>query len=159
MDIRLSAGFVATFDDADAYRILAHKWWLSPARKTTGTNYCYTQICGRNVQMHRFVLGVTDPKIIVDHIDFDGLNNRRANLRLATRSQSNAHRRLRAAKSGFRGVQPHGSGYRAVVYLKKKAFHSTVFKCPLRAARAYNDIATAIHGDFAVLNSLDGRGL
>lgn len=86
------------------------KWqarWSSSAR----THYVQTRMRpnGPYVQLHRLLMGVHQEdhqKIVVDHRDFNGLNNRRSNLRVVTRAINQMHRAgpQRNTTSGFRGV-------------------------------------------------------
>jgi len=54
--------------------------------------YAITKINRKEVRMHRLVLGVEDPEILVDHKDRDRLNNQRTNLRTFTHTQNSNNR-------------------------------------------------------------------
>lgn len=76
--------------DADRSDVLRHNWYLNKAQ------YAYTSIDGRTVGMHRLILGLEyGDGLEGDHINGDGLNNLRSNLRVLTRgkNQQNLHRR------------------------------------------------------------------
>ena len=93
----------------------------------------------RSVLMHRLILGVTDPKIHVDHIDGQGLNNRRSNLRLATRSQNMCNRRKNAKRSSkYLGVTWHSnrSKWQAHIKIDKRHIHLGLFTNEIEAAIA-----------------------
>jgi hypothetical protein len=77
---------MAIVDESD-YRELAWRNW-SLKRGEGGNFYATTSCRGESVEMHRMILGVTDPLVIVDHRDGFGLNNRRYNLD-ATDSKGN----------------------------------------------------------------------
>ncbi len=103
--------------------------------------------------MHRLIIGASRGQV-VDHINGDGLDNRRENLRLASRSQNAAHspRRARPA-SGFRGVYyagPHR--WKVVVTYNRADIRGGTFDCKLEAARKYDEMAREFFGEFAVLN-------
>ncbi|MBY0254537.1 MAG: HNH endonuclease [Methylobacterium organophilum] len=149
--IKVSRGFQAEIDDADVQLVADKKWWLKPSSHGTQRFYAYTCIAGKNRFMHRLILGVTDPKIFVDHIDMDGLNNRRSNLRLATATQNNIHRTM-PNKTGFRGVTRFRKGFRASIYVDGKALFSPMRLSAEDAAREYDAFARRYHGEFAVLN-------
>lgn len=58
------------------------------------------------LRLHRFIMGVTDRNIIIDHINFNTLDNRKSNLRIVTSAQNNQNRNgaQKNSKSGIRGV-------------------------------------------------------
>ena len=72
-----AAGKFAKVSTADYEMIVRHKWYYRDG-------YALTKIRGREVRMHRYILDVRDPSMIVDHIDHDRLNNTRENLRIVT---------------------------------------------------------------------------
>lgn len=99
-----------TFDLADLEKVISHTWWQLrlPGRETS---YAATtaMVDGRAVTllMHRILMDAPESKL-VDHADGDGLNNRRANLRLATNSQNRANEvnpRAKTATSPYKGVE------------------------------------------------------
>lgn len=77
--------------------------WNVKWNPTAKTFYCRTQIGGRKntktIYLHRLLLGVRNPRVLVDHADHNGLNNRRGNLRRATKSTNGFNRRGAAANS------------------------------------------------------------
>lgn len=91
IELPLSQGFVAIIDDEDAH-LAAHKWSLQPS--TNGRNYAMRQekLPGgkhTSVLLHRCILGLKKGDPLVDHIDGDGLNCRRHNIRVATKTINN----------------------------------------------------------------------
>src|SRR5699024_9432817 len=59
-----------------------------------------------DVQLHRYVLGITNPKLQADHINHNTLDNRKSQLRVVTAAQNSQNRRLRkGSKSGHTGVR------------------------------------------------------
>src|SRR5205807_5208763 len=109
----------------------------------------------RDVRMHRFLLGLTDPKIHGEHKDGDGLNNQRSNLRHATNSQ-NARNKRRSVRntSGYIGAYWHRkpSKWAAGIGYNGKLMHLGMFDSAEKAARARDSAALALHGEFASLN-------
>src|SRR5215831_13148672 len=69
---------MAIVDEADYRELVWRNWSLK--RGDGGNYYATTSHKGEPVEMHRLILGVTDPLVIVDHLDGFGLNNRRYNL-------------------------------------------------------------------------------
>src|SRR3954463_16169401 len=97
--IKLSKGLVTIVDDSD-YDYLMHWKWCSV--KFGNRHYAYNYSVR---YMHRFILEVIDPKIEIDHIDDNGLNNQRYNIRIANRSQNMANRIIYTNNtSGYKGV-------------------------------------------------------
>lgn len=99
----------ALVDDEDAAALLRYRWWAHRggkqiyAARTTSTRGGAKR---RNIFMHRDILGVTDPAVLVDHINGAGLDNRRANLRQTNQSQNQQNRRgaNTLSRTGVRGV-------------------------------------------------------
>ena len=105
MYIELTQNQRAIIDDSDYELVAAHKW-SAAWNPHTQSFRAQSSAPGRiTLVMHRLVMGVTDPKIHVDHINHDTLDNRRSNLRLATCSQNHMNsRRYSSNKSGTPGV-------------------------------------------------------
>ena len=121
IEIPLTQGRCAVIDDADIGLVSNIKWSLLN-HSHTGTCYAKASTTrdGKRstLLMHRVILGVLDRNIFVDHVNRDGLDNRRCNLRLATRSQNGANRLINLPnKHGLRGVVfiPRNNVYRAQI--------------------------------------------
>ena len=112
-EIQLTQGKVALIDDDDYEKINEFKWCASFDPKS-GKYYAEHSIVlelkpklkTKSIKMHRIILGTTNSKIHVDHIDGNTLNNVKTNLREATPTQNGANRIImsKANSSGFRGV-------------------------------------------------------
>jgi hypothetical protein len=106
------------------------------------------------VSLHREIMKA--PKgILVDHRNSDGLDNRRANLRLATYSQNNINRPKKAnTSSKYRGVCFEKSCQEWGVFTRVNGKQKRIgrFKNEVEAARAYDRAALKYHGEFARLN-------
>jgi hypothetical protein len=90
-----------------------------------------------------------------DHIDGNGLNNQRSNLRASSQAENMRNRRRNIANvAGFKGVSPtrDGSKWRARIWRDDTSVHLGTFATPEGAARAYDAAAMAQFGDFARLN-------
>lgn len=104
--------------------------------------------------MHRMLLGVTDHRVEIDHIDGDGLNNRRANLRTATRAQNARNMMKSRGRSRFKGVDFHKltNKWRARIVVNYVERFIGLFGAEEAAARAYDQAARKAFGKFARLN-------
>jgi len=138
---------MALVDDEDYERVSAHSWH---AERATATVYARADIAGKRVRMHRFLTGAPEG-LQVDHIDGNGLNNQRENLRPATRAE-NAHnaRRSRANTSGVKGVSwaKHAGKWDARVKLHKKQHYLGLFTSIADAEAACRAFREQLHGDF-----------
>ncbi len=160
--VLLAHGIKAQVDDAD-YVEVSRFSWSAKVDRHTGRMYARAHIPGSGkrggeVLMHRLIMGpITGEK--VDHRDGDGLNNQRFNLRKCTHSQNLCNsRNSKAGKtSKYKGVSglPDGRFYAQIMYAGKKK-NLGRFRSELDAARAYDLAARSLHGEFAVLNLVDG---
>lgn len=111
-----------------------------------------------SMRMHRLILGLTHTdRLIIDHKNGDGLDNRRANLRVCTQSQNMANSRQHIeTHSGFKGVRwVRGSKkWAAHVTVNHKQIYLGLFECKNQAANAYNERAIKEFGVFACLNKI-----
>ncbi|GAI88609.1 unnamed protein product, partial [marine sediment metagenome] len=105
MKILLTQGRIALIDDKDFLLISEYKWY---ANKIGDTYYAMTHIKKNGKRetllMHRLILNVPE-KMETDHINHNGLDNRRSNLRLATSQQNNFNRKnIDGSSSQYKGV-------------------------------------------------------
>lgn len=152
-EIVLSNGAVCKVDDDDYGKLSTYTWSCKSGR--------YAMRCERargdrfkNVQMHREVIGAK-PGEIVDHINGDTFDNRKANLRICSQSQNmqNSTRR-RDNVSGYKGVHPNGRNWAAQIKVDGKQIYLGTFKTKEEAARVYNEAAAKHFGEFARVNDL-----
>jgi hypothetical protein len=112
----------------------------------------------KHILLHRYLLGVTDSKVLVDHINGDRLDNRRINLRTCNRKQNNQNRRADLKNvCGFKGVCFISRIKKWRAEIKNGPNKETLgyFNDPVSAALAYNDAANRLFGDFAYFNKVD----
>jgi len=157
--IKLTKGQWALVDDRDYALVSQFTWRASfKGKNIYAVRHVWEEGKDHSETMHRFILGVADPKVEVDHKDHNGLNNRRYNLRKATKQQ-NAANRLRGVvgtASPHRGVswhKPRGK-FRAYIKVNQRFLHLGLFSSELDAAKAYNDAAVKFFGEFALLNKI-----
>jgi hypothetical protein len=154
--IPLSNGMVAIVD-AEDYAKLAQHTWTANTRARTVYALRGEMRQGRpcTIHMHREILGLQlgDPHE-ADHINGNGLDNRKENLRIATRAQNARHQTLRPLpSSGFRGVNRQRNVWRARIAVNGRRLCLGTFKTPEEAAAAYDTAAREHHGEFAATNA------
>jgi hypothetical protein len=104
-------------------------------------------------KMHDLILPTTKAGQFVDHIDRNGLNNQKSNLRHCTHSQNCANRRSKNS-TGFRGVYSRNNGYEVKIKHQGKMLYLGVYNSIYVAAAAYNQKALELFKEFAILNKL-----
>jgi len=138
-------GLVALVDDDD-YEWLNQWNWTAVSTHRRNGGYAMRITDGKTLLMHRLILGASEGKE-VDHINGNGLDNRRANLRLATRAQGAANRgQFKNNKSGFKGV--HFDKHQG----KWKLTVSAHFDTAEEAAHMYDQLVCVLHGEYANTN-------
>ena len=155
--IPLTKGMMCRVDAEDEAPVLTHRWYAATLPR--GRCYARTFIGGRLVSMQAFLLQ-PPPGLLVDHINRNGLDNRRANLRFATRAQNLANSKPFAPSSSkYKGVswsKERGKWFDGIqIAGRTKALGR--FDREADAARAYNDAARLEWGEFAWLNPLPGE--
>lgn len=156
-EIKLTQGKVALVSDHQYERANQYKWH---ARETAASTWYATRngkrtIFGREkpIQLHRFLMDVTDPSIEVDHIDGNGLNCQDENLRECTHAQNmHNYSRPRNNTTGYKGVSKMGGRYCSHINVDRVMKHLGSFGSAEEAARAYDEAAKKYHGEFAKLN-------
>lgn len=152
MEIKIRNRDFCFIIDPEDFALVSPFYW-----NANGKGYPSATINGKTVGVHRLILGLAygDGKL-GDHINGDKLDNRRANLRVCTRSQNQCNRkRPRCKKLEFRGIKSAGRSYIASIMLNRKTIHLGTFKDPTLAALAYDKAAKELHGEFARLNFPD----
>lgn len=151
-----SGKYWAIVDDEDYDNLMRWNWsvehgniiYAVRARRKNEKNVTSTSI-----RMHRYLMGLDTEGMKVDHIDHNGLNNQRGNLRLATSLQNSFNRRT-FGKSKYLGVSWHKRTEKWMAYINryKKMIHLGYFLIEEDAARARDKKALELHGEFAHLN-------
>jgi hypothetical protein len=151
--IRLTRGRVAIIDEQD-YDLVKHYTWRFLKRKIDEKGYAeayYREVDTHKkvyVRMHNVIMN----QLFIDHIDGDGLNNRRINLRPASTLQNHWNRgKSTRNTSGYKGVSwsKQKCKWVANIRLDGKQIHLGFFGAPEEAANAYNHAALTNHGEFA----------
>lgn len=153
-EVPLTQGKIALVDDADLSLIAQYTWC---AQQHHGNWYAMTATTGVKIKMHRLIMAAP-PKLLVDHVDGDGLNNRRSNLRFSTLSQNQWNTRRSSGLSRFKGVTKAKGckSWIAAITVNGKRIHLGSFIDEADAARAYDEAALEYFGEFACTNAMLG---
>lgn len=153
--IHLTRGLHSLIDAEDWEAVFSSGKWYAH-RANPGRDYFYarrgwhTPEGNGRIFLHNQILPPEQDRR-ADHINLNRLDNRRGNLRLASRSQ-NMVNRISKGKSGYRGVTARPNGYLAQIGSRDAQRRLGVFPTALAAAKAYDVAAKDRYGEFARLN-------
>lgn len=148
IEIPIGRGLAAVIDDDDLLLVDNRRWY---AMKSKYTTYAYST-SKPTIYMHRLILDAK-PGQVVDHIDGNGLNNTRDNIRLCTQRQNiqrSVKRKIRT--SAYKGVYRHRDKWSVAIIVNGVNKHLGTFRDEADAARAYDQAALSEFGEFASLN-------
>lgn len=148
--------FTVLADDEDRDLIAQYKW------RITGTTYkgkkwlyacCGKTIDGKpkKIYMHRLIAGAQDGQS-VDHINSNRLDNRRENLRLCSHAENMRNRNKHRCGRKYKGVKPDGNKFTSKITARGQTLWLGTFATDIEAARAYDEAAIRLHGEFAKTN-------
>ena len=151
---KLGNGKFVIVDDKDFLLLNTHSWFLAQS----GYAFAHplnTHIDTPLVSMHRLILN--PPKgFFIDHINRNKLDNRRCNLRIASKGQNSMNRPKQKGKysSIYKGAiwDKGNNRWRSRISLNQKVIYIGVFKTAIEAAKAYDLKAKELFGEFAVVN-------
>ena len=156
-EIILTKGKKAQVDDDDYEELDRFKWRLMEKRQAFYVVRDFHQKnLHRLIYMHREIMNCPGG-LEVDHIDGNGLNNRKQNLRVCTRQQNAMNmKRHTDSTSAYKGVHRNkrDGNWCAQIMVNGKKKHLGYYNEIEVAARVYNRAAEKIHGDFANLNPI-----
>lgn len=157
--VPLADGLFALIDEIDGVVVGRHSW-RRQTKPGAMTSYVHGWVAGRTVQLHRFVWAAAGLPFapVLDHVNGDGLDCRRSNLRPATPSQNRANSRPRQlASSQFKGVAWHRQmrKWQAQIRVDGKDRYLGLYSDERAAAEAYDRAALEAYGEFARPSSID----
>lgn len=154
--IPLTRGLFTLVNDSDYGYLNQFKWYASLIGKKYYARR-FIKVKGKRnmISMHRVIMN-TPKGMQVDHVDNNGLNNQRVNLRNCTQLQNRFNCLVRGNKTGYKGVsKAEGANrWKAFITAYGKRHYLGCFKTSIDAAKAYNLAAKKYHGSFARLNPL-----
>lgn len=149
-EVALTRGKVAIVDDCDYERVNQIKWHLHTGGYAGSKDWS----SGKRVYvyMHRFITNA--PRgTEVDHINGDRLDNRRANLRMASRKENARNAKgMPERRARYKGISFYDNAYHVRVMADGKQLNFGRYRSERAAAKVYDYAAIGLHGDFARIN-------
>ncbi len=155
--IPLTQGKFAIVDPEDYEELARFKWFAMRSRRGLYAIRMVKASDGsrKKIRMHRAILDVPQGKFI-DHINHNGLDNRRANLRIVTNLQNSWNKRKQKGNysSQYKGVSwsKRVGKWHTEIYCRGTKIFIGYFDDEKTAASAYNAKAQELYGDYAALN-------
>lgn len=151
VEMPINKGFVALVDRDMYEELSAYRWRLKENRSN---NYARAWAGGVNVLMHRVVMRAGEGQI-VDHINRNGLDNRRSNLRFVTCLQNLMNSRPKS-KHGYKGLsldrRRDAKPWQAIARVNGRPKSLGYYATPEEAAHAYDRMMVRLYGEYAYLN-------
>jgi hypothetical protein len=156
-ELKLSQGLFAIVDDRYFDELNKYKWCSKKHRNTFYAIRNTTNENGRHstILMHRVILGLNDPKVQVDHINCNGLDNSILNLRICNNSENQRNKRpYKGGSSKYKGVymDKQNNKWRVSIQIEKKRINIGRFTEEIAAAKAYDIAAKLYFREFAKTN-------
>lgn len=108
----------------------------------------------RHTYMHRLIMNAPTG-LDIDHINHDGLDNRKCNLRLCTKKENRMNIKKKESRWGYKGIDFRDSNknkWIAQIKFNKKSIYIGCYPDKISAAKAYDEKAKELFGEFAHLN-------
>lgn len=151
-EIKLTKGKIALVDDNDYDYLIQFSWHAMMTKCNCYAGRKTPRPEGKTIFMHRELMGIAN-ELQVDHIDHDGLNNQRSNLRITSFSGNARNTSSRKnSTSKYLGVCVYKKYIIATIFYNGRKHHIGHFKTEEDAAHAYDREALNHFGEFANLN-------
>ena len=157
--IPLHNGMVAIVDDEDYETLAFGRAWQAQKSKTGfyAARSKWGKAKSTKEYMHRTIMRAKKGQY-VDHISGNGLDNRKANMRLCSNQENSRNQRKRAGSSAYKGVSWYKKRqcWRAHIVVDNRQLHLGYHPTEIEAAVAYDAAAAKLFGDFARTNGVRG---
>lgn len=143
--IKLTQGLVALVDDEDFEYLNQWKWYA------TGMSKKYMKAKNNEKGlMHRFIMKLSDPNIVIDHSDHNTLNNQKNNLRIATKSQNMMNRKPQKNNTtGVPGIVMKRNRFQVQIGINGEFKYLGCFKTLDEAIKIRKKAEKELFGEFA----------
>jgi len=149
--IELSNGQHALIEARDSFRVRRYRWYATKLKKNH-SQYAQAEIRGKRVYMQHLILK-PKPPLVVDHIDGNGLNNSRTNLRYSTKSQDQYNRPGWIRRNTFKGIfKARYRKWECRISVAGEQFYLWTGRPKIHVARLYDYYARKYQGKFAYTN-------
>jgi hypothetical protein len=149
-EIKLRDGEIVLVDDEDFEWLNRWRWKLENRSNKYACRFDST--IRNTILMHRIIMQTPKGKQ-TDHINHNGLDNRKENLRVCTCAENSMNQNIQKRnKYGYKGIRKIGKKWQAYITLNKKWIHIGVYLSAEDAAKAYDKTAISLFGDFAKAN-------
>lgn len=145
LEVKTAKGDVFICDAEDKAKVEKHSWC-----KNKNGGYLVANVDGKIVRLSRFILGLEDPALVVDHINGNVNDNRKSNLRCCTQKENSRNCKKQKSKTGFTGVRKTKNGsYTARIMFNRKEICLGTFKTIEEAIHARRDGEKRYFGEFS----------
>ena len=159
--IQLTKGKYALVDEDDFDKVKDIPWHAHEVQYSTYARWDkQSNHVREKVYLHRFLLDA-QKDVQIDHANYDTLDNRRANLRLANK-MLNMRNRRKVKRGGISSSEYKGTSlvkatgkWHSYIHVNKKRINLGYFENEIDAAEAYNAAALEHFGEFALLNEIE----